>query len=197
MTSATVAPEPGGPASVETHGPDATGEELEQDQLFDILRNQRRRTVLRYLAAHSQRDVALGDLAEVVAARELDKPRAALTSAERKRVYIGLYQVHLPRMDDVGAVEFEEDRKRIRLGPNAPALSRVLTHSEAVLDDGAPDERPQTLERYPFGVAVCGLALFVLSALAGATVESTALVVTATTIVAAGALSTARLVDRL
>ncbi|PSP49506.1 hypothetical protein BRC67_10995 [Halobacteriales archaeon QH_3_68_24] len=77
-----------------------TAAELPLDQVFEILKNKRRRTVLRYLKGRDG-PVALGDLAEEVAAVENDTPVAQVTSRERKCAYVGLYQCHLPKMDDM------------------------------------------------------------------------------------------------
>lgn len=77
--------------------------------VFDILRNERRRLVLDHLEKQDG-DVTLGELAEQLAAIENDKPPAQITSQERKRLYVGLYQCHLPRMDDANAIDFDRDR---------------------------------------------------------------------------------------
>jgi hypothetical protein len=99
--------------------------ELELDQVFEILKNQRRRYVLQYL---SQIDdtVSMSDLAEEIAAWENDKEVSQLSSSERKRVYVGLYQCHLPKMDSMGVVSFNKPRGRIERGPNADLFDRYL-----------------------------------------------------------------------
>jgi hypothetical protein len=77
-----------------------------QDELFTVLSNHRRRYAWR-CCRDAESPLELGDVAEQVAAWENDKPVAAITSAERKRVYTSLQQTHLPKMDDCGIVEFE------------------------------------------------------------------------------------------
>jgi len=44
---------------------------------------------------------------------QLDSAPEKLTSRERKRVYVGLYQCHLPKMDGVGVIEFDKNRGTI------------------------------------------------------------------------------------
>lgn len=105
----------------------ATQGEIDQlplDVIFDILKNQRRRHVVRYLKRHNT--ATLSDLAEHVAALENEKEVKNLTSSERKRVYVGLYQCHLPRMDDAGIVEFDSDRGTIELNRCAEQLDAYL-----------------------------------------------------------------------
>ncbi|MDS0258313.1 hypothetical protein NDI56_02680 [Haloarcula sp. S1CR25-12] len=87
---------------------ETTGEGLSNEEIFDVLQNERRRHVLQYLRQHGG-PVALGDLADHVAAAEYDCPTDAVTSAQRKRVYTTLQQSHLPQMDEVGIVDYDSD----------------------------------------------------------------------------------------
>ena len=103
-----------GPATGEAAPDAATGQtEHSKDVVFDILRNERRRQVLQFLREHPR--TTLSDLAEHVASLENDKPIHDLTSSERKRVYVGLYQCHLPKMDDVGVIDYDRSRGTIGL----------------------------------------------------------------------------------
>jgi DNA-binding transcriptional ArsR family regulator len=103
--------------------------ELPLDRVFEILKNKRRREVLRHLRDQSGQ-VDLGDLAEHVAAVENDTTTQALTTDERKRVYVGLYQCHLPKMDDIDIVDFNQDRGYVELGDTASQLDSYLDTRE-------------------------------------------------------------------
>lgn len=94
---------------------------LDADEIFTILSNERRREALRYLRV-SGGHVPTGELAEHVAAVELGIPVEELDTTARKRVYISLYQVHLPMMDETGAIEFDKDRGAVRLTNLAAVL---------------------------------------------------------------------------
>ena len=111
------------------------GPPIELDQVFGLLRNRRRRDVLRYLSGTDEQ-VRIGELAETIAARECDKPVRQITSQERKRVYIGLYQGHLPKMDDCGVVEYNQQRGIIDRGPNYEVLVGYLPDEENVPREG-------------------------------------------------------------
>ncbi|MEF8800690.1 MAG: hypothetical protein V5A38_08600 [Halolamina sp.] len=87
---------------------------LTKNEIFTILKNPRRRETLEYLERNDG-EAELSDLAESLAARENDIEIEALSSTQRKRVYISLYQVHLPKMDDVGVIEFGKHRGTIEL----------------------------------------------------------------------------------
>lgn len=81
-----------------------------ESEVFAVLKNSRRRHILRFLI-DEQRRVSLAELAVHIAACENDIPTGAVTSAQRKRVYVSLYQSHLPKLDDVGAVDYNDARK--------------------------------------------------------------------------------------
>lgn len=104
----------------------APNSELSQDVKFEVLRNRRRRRVLQYLDEQEDDVVALREIAEHVAARENDKSVDAITSTERKRVYVGLYQCHLPKMDDMGVVGFDKDRGTVEISETTDQLAQFL-----------------------------------------------------------------------
>ena len=110
-------------------------ETLSKDVLFDILKNERRRQTLEFL--REEPTTTLSDLAEHVAALENDKPIRELTSSERKRVYVGLYQCHLPKMDDAGVIDYERSRGTIRL---RDAASPCFVYLDIELNGQSNDE---------------------------------------------------------
>ncbi|WP_440991894.1 DUF7344 domain-containing protein [Haloarchaeobius baliensis] len=114
----------------------ADARELPLDIVFEIIRNERRRLVLRYLDETDEETVALGDLAEHIAAIENDTTEQALSAQQRKRVYVGLYQCHLPKMADSGIVEFDKNRGTISQGPNVDQLEPYL-NVDTSRDDGS------------------------------------------------------------
>ncbi|UTF55456.1 DUF7344 domain-containing protein [Natronosalvus rutilus] len=102
-----------------------TDETLSKDVIFELLKNRRRREVLAYLL-EAEETVTLGELAEQIAAWENDTDINALSSDQRKRVYVALYQTHLPKMDDAGIVDYDQDRGLITLADNADLLVMYL-----------------------------------------------------------------------
>ena len=98
---------------------------LTKDVIFELLKNRRRREVLSYLLEHDE-TVTLGELAEQIAAWENDTTVNALSSDQRKRVYVALYQTHLPKMDDAGIIEYDQDRGLVTLSDNADLLMMYL-----------------------------------------------------------------------
>lgn len=111
--------------------------ELSKDIIFDILRNQRRRYVLKYLNQNRGHGT-LSEAAEWVAGQENQVEEGVPSSKQRKRVYVSLYQTHLPRMDDANVIEFERDRGDIDLCEPAVDLFEYLDLPDE--DDCKKDE---------------------------------------------------------
>lgn len=97
---------------------DEPPEKPDRDAVFEILRASRRREVLRYLDAHGG-EAKIGAIAEYIAAEENDVDPADVTSSQRKRAYVGLYQMHLPKMDGFGVVDWDKDRGFVELCDSA------------------------------------------------------------------------------
>jgi len=85
------------------------GVDISDDELYDVLANQRRRFAV-HLLKREEETMELGEMAEQIAAWENDINMREVTGNDRKRVYTALQQSHLPKMDKVGVVEFNKDR---------------------------------------------------------------------------------------
>lgn len=132
---------------------------LPLDEVFGILSNERRRQVLDYMQT-AEEPVSLSDLAEEIAANENDKPVRHLSSQERKRAYVGLYQVHLPKMDGMDIVEFNKPRGLVETGENASIFDEYLDS-----DEEGPGHRPW--HAYYGGVSGMGLVILLLASWVG------------------------------
>lgn len=98
---------------------------LSLDVMFELLKNKRRRDLLRYLEEEDD-VVTMSDLAEHVAAIENEIPESQLSSQQRKRVYVALYQCHLPILDRADVVNFNKPRGLIERTPRADQLQPYL-----------------------------------------------------------------------
>ncbi|RLM71363.1 hypothetical protein DVK05_01500 [Halorubrum sp. Atlit-8R] len=103
--------------------------EVSEDELFDVLANQRRRFAVHLLKREEADKLEIGDMAEQIAAWENGIDTAEITGNERKRVYTALQQSHLPKMDDAGVVEFNKDRGIVE---PTPALQNVDLYMDVV-----------------------------------------------------------------
>ena len=99
--------------------------QLSKNEIFDVLRNSRRRVVISCLRTHGG-SMSVEELTTQVAADEYDVPAAEVTSTQYKRVYTGLYQCHLRRMEDLGVIDFDTDENTVRLCTVAADLEPYL-----------------------------------------------------------------------
>jgi len=133
------------PSDGNSTGDDTNDEEpkpISKDTQFGMLKNRRRRDILRYLRENDD-ESTLSDLAEFIAAKENGVERRLLSSDERKRVYIGLYQCHLPKMDDARVIDFEKRSGDVRLRPEADQLFAYIDDEddeEESADETTADE---------------------------------------------------------
>jgi hypothetical protein len=89
------------------------GDESTLDDVYSLLSNRRRRFVIHRLLQTGD-TCSLRDLSRMVAAWEYEKEPREVSATERHRVYNGLQQLHLPKLDRAGLVEYDADRGVVR-----------------------------------------------------------------------------------
>lgn len=121
---------PGGSGGTADDGSRERGEsgELSDSEVFDILRNGRRRAVIHVLREHGE--LSVPTLTRYVAAEEYDVDLEDLSPDQHKRVYTGLYQCHLPRLDETGVVSFDKESKKVTLEDGVTQVERYLDRGE-------------------------------------------------------------------
>lgn len=104
------------------------GESLSKDAVFKMLSNRRRRLVVRYLQRQPDADesVRIRDLSEWIAAEENGVRPEDVTYKQRKRVYISLYQTHLPSLHANGIIAYDSRSGEVKLMPTARDFCRYL-----------------------------------------------------------------------
>ncbi|MGQ4555195.1 DUF7344 domain-containing protein [Halobellus sp. GM3] len=126
---------------------DGAGDEesLDAAEIHDVLRNDRRRLVLERLRAGDGTE-SVSELAEHIGgieAGESPPPRNV-----RQSVYVSLHQTHLPKLDELGIVEYDPDAKTVSLAHNA---SDVGVYMEVVPQYGI------SWAEYYLGVGLLGV----------------------------------------
>ena len=111
------------------------GDSPDKEEIFEVLSNERRRHVLGYLQQHENGSAELSELVTQVTALENDVPPEQVRSDERKSVYVGLRQTHLPKMDEYNIVEYDRDRGTVEL---TGAAEQARMYLEFVPEDDIP-----------------------------------------------------------
>lgn len=127
--------------------------EVAKDTLFDLLSSPRRRFILYYLHEVS-RETTLQELADEVGAWEYDKAVEDLTRQESKRVYVSLYQTHIPKLAKSGIIEYDSDSGDIKLTDHVNEFGPYLGW----------EERSRSWQPIYLGLAAASIALYGLVA---------------------------------
>lgn len=114
----------GGTESTAESPPTGT-DDLSNDVVFGLLSAKRRRSVLRYLHENDG-GTTIGEVAEHIGAAENGIEVHQLSSTQRKRAYVGLYQNHLPKLDDANVIDYDRARGTIELREGAEQLFPYL-----------------------------------------------------------------------
>lgn len=125
--------------------------ELSQDVVFDLLSSSRRRFILHHLRNRDE-PVELGELATELAAWENNEQIEDVTEQQRKRVYVSLYQTHIPKLEEAGLVSYDSDSGEVTLLSTVRGLGRYL----------AAEEEPFPWQLYYLGLAGVSLAFYLL-----------------------------------
>ena len=102
--------------------------------IFETLSSRRRRFTLHYLTQVGT-SVTIRELSEQIAAWENGVECHMVTPKQRKRVYTALHQTHLPKMNRLGIIVYDANRKTI-------TLSKYIQDFDIYLDIVSPNELP-------------------------------------------------------
>jgi hypothetical protein len=109
-------------------------ETLSRDETFHLLQSELRRSTLRYLDA-AEGTVSLEDLLTGLVARQADGEPNPETC---ERVATELVHVHLPKLAEVGVVEYDRDAGEIHLQDGHELLFEHLSLEDAGRPTGTP-----------------------------------------------------------
>jgi len=94
------------------------------EPLFNILRNSRRRCIVRLL--YDEEPVCLRDAARIIYASENAIPREDVTGDQQKSIYVTLYQRHAPKMETAEIIEYDQQAKAVSRGTHWQLTHDIL-----------------------------------------------------------------------
>jgi hypothetical protein len=126
----------------------STESSIEREQIFEILSNERRRLVIRYIKRHDGDRIDFRDLVDQLAAWENDTTREEVDSNDRKCVYTALRQTHLPKLDRFGVIEYDNQRGSIEARGAVEDVVQYMDH--------VPERGPLWSRLYLLLAVLCG-----------------------------------------
>jgi hypothetical protein len=98
---------------------------LPEETIYEVLANNRRRETIKHLTVESTGEATtLHELSLEIAARETGEsppPRAA-----RESVYNSLHQTHLPKLEELGVVEYDREAREIHPSEHARDVDQYM-----------------------------------------------------------------------
>lgn len=142
-------------------------QELEAVEIHEVLSNERRQMILQLLREDG----------DTLSARELSERIAELETGEsppprniRQSAYVSLHQTHLPKLDELGIIDYDQSAKTVHLNERA---EQVSVYMETVPKYGI------SWSEYYLGVSLIGLLLVVASQMGVPVIASISTVVLA------------------
>lgn len=106
---------------------------LSADDLHHLLRVKRRREAVRYVDDVGESSIS--DIADYVTAKETGKELNEITSADRQKVYVGLYQVHIPNLAEHGLLD--EERGAVTPTDQTAAVADIVRCIDDATEEGS------------------------------------------------------------
>lgn len=91
------------------------------DDIFELLAHHRRRYVIECLDRYGS-PMSLPDLADECVVMEHQSTLEEIPAEAVKRMYMSLYHCHLPKLVEIGAIEYDQARDLVTAGPVIPQL---------------------------------------------------------------------------
>ena len=129
---------------------------LDEGAIHDVLRNERRRFALEELCENGN-VLSVRDLSERVAALETGESPAPRNI--RQSVYVSLHQTHLPKLDELGIVEYDADAKAVGLTDRVRELEAYTDLTATKESESEPASRSSHMMWYYLSISLVGLCL--------------------------------------
>lgn len=96
---------------------------LTEEEIHHVLSNERRRLVLESLR-EERNPITSRDLAEKIA--EFESGETPAPRNIRQSAYVSLHQTHLPKLDDLGIVEYDTQAKEVEISNGINDVEKYL-----------------------------------------------------------------------
>ncbi|WP_449406700.1 DUF7344 domain-containing protein [Natronolimnobius baerhuensis] len=103
---------------------------------YKLLGNERRLLTVKYLSLFDSRcTIDVRQIARVIRSVETDTPPRAVPTSDYESAYNSLIQQHLPKIDEAGLIEYNEDRKTVVRKKDLDNYLLLISIGEATICD--------------------------------------------------------------
>ena len=117
------------------------GPTTEFNTLLELCQAQHRRIILAVLATEN-RSLTVNDLTKAIAKHNHHTPLLEVSEEESRQIRISLHHTHLPKLEDLSLVGYDQERQLVEPTPQFDQLRPQLS---AVIDADPELEAPATL----------------------------------------------------
>lgn len=110
-----------------TASPHETGRELESVEIHEVLSNERRQMVIKILQ-NSDEELTIRELSEQIA--ELETGENPAPRNIRQSAYVSLIQTHLPKLEELDVIEYDDTSKTAQLSASARQVSNFIENDD-------------------------------------------------------------------
>jgi len=94
------------------------------EPLFSILRNSRRRCIVRLL--YDETPLCLREASKIIYASENAIPTEDVSGEQQNTIYVTLYQTHAPKMDTADIIKYNQQAKTVSRGTHWQLTHDIL-----------------------------------------------------------------------
>lgn len=118
------------------------GTTIEFDTILEACDDQHRRIVLSELASETQA-VTMDEMTALIARHNHHTPLAAVSEAETTQIQIALVHTHIPKLEALSLVEYDQERQRVT---PTPLFEQVEPELTAIIEADPEFEAPTVRE---------------------------------------------------
>ncbi|SFT09028.1 DUF7344 domain-containing protein [Halostagnicola kamekurae] len=102
--------------------------------VYKLLGNRRRLLTVKYLSLFDQENmIDVRQIASAIRSIETDTPPRAIPTDDYKSAYNSLIQQHLPKLDEAGLIEYDDDRKTVMINESLDRYSLLISMGDIMI----------------------------------------------------------------
>ena len=103
---------------------------------YKLLSNRRRLLTVKYISLFDQECIIdVRQIARAIRSVETDTPPRAIGTDDYESAYNSLIQQHLPKLDEAGLIEYDDDRKTVTVNESLDRYALLISIGDVVISN--------------------------------------------------------------